>query len=103
MVRKESGTKAFVLCMVAFWLGVLCVMSMGCHVGAEIRVAKIDYVKIPQRLEPEHKIPPAKSCWDIIREILDRKMRLPEMPDMDNTIPIPLYDTPDWEKMKNFA
>ena len=99
MVRKESGTKAFVLCMVAFWLGVLCVLSMGCKATGAIQVSTVDY---KDRYEIEYRWPKAKSWRKIIKEILERKKKpAPMMP--PNTYPIPLYDTPDWKKMKNLA
>ena len=63
--------------------------------------ARIDYDEAVKRGRISLEKAEKKSVRKIIREILDRhkveKFNIP------NTIPIPLYDSLDYDKMKNLA
>ncbi len=97
MVRKESEKKAAGLCIVAFVVGCLVCLFMGC---AEAH-AKIDY---SDQYQLEYKWPVKKSWRQIIKEVLKKKRKQIEPPiDMNETFPIPLYYPPEWEKNKNIA
>jgi hypothetical protein len=89
MVKKESTAKVFVLCLLAFVLGSL---FAGSAFGS------IDY---KDRYELEYKWPVKKSWRKIMRDVIKRKKQKPLQ--WDNTIPIPLYDAPNWERRKNVA
>ena len=81
--------------MIAFVLGVLCVLAMGCNEAQ----ASIDY-----KQQIEYKWPTKKSWRQIIKEVIKKKRKERESPvDMDNTIPIPIYDGIGWDKLKNLA
>ena len=63
--------------------------------------ARIDYDQAVERGRISLEKVEKKSVRKIIREILDRhKIEKSKMP---NTIPIPLYDSLDYDKMKNLA
>ena len=98
MDKRETGS--FILCVLAFVLGCMVVLSMGCKATGAIRVSTIGHV---DRYEIDYKCPKTKSFRKIIQEILERKKNPPMMPNRNNTYPIPLYDSLDWDKMKNLA
>jgi hypothetical protein len=105
MDKREAGS--FILCILAFVLGCMVVLSMGCKATGAIRVSTIGHVDVDHTL-PEHysyvkQRPKTKSWRKIIKEILERKKNTPLIPDNNNTYPIPLYDSLDWDKMKNLA
>ena len=60
--------------------------------------ASIDYKK---RYEASYSRVKQKSFRAIIRDVIRRK-QIKQQP-KDKTIPIPLYDSIDWDKLKNLA
>ena len=80
----------------------ICLVMLLCTCGYVD--ARIDYGK---QYEFEYKTCSKKSWRKIIREVLDKRDRkiervLPKRIE-ENTIPIPLYDSIDWDKLKNLA
>lgn len=63
--------------------------------------ANIDYTDYDQASKIGRRSLNKKSVRMIIREILDRRKAGKES--TPNTIPIPLYDSIDYDKMKNLA
>ena len=95
MVKKESGTKSLAWCIIAFSLGCLICAFMGCNEAQ----ASIDY-----KQQIEYKWPTKKSWRQIIKEVIEKKRKECEPPvDMDDTIPIPIYDGISWDEWWDLA
>jgi hypothetical protein len=76
--------KSFVMCVIVFFV---------CSVGN----AHVDY---SHQYEMAYKQRPRKSVRNIVKEILNRKAAQKKKA---NTVPVPLYDSIDFERVKNLA
>jgi len=75
------------------------ILCMGIVFACGTVTAKIDYIdqyQVEYRKERSGK----KSVGQIIKEVINRKEVQPQS---DSTIPLPMYDSIDWDRLKNLA
>ena len=101
MVDRKEQAKASMWCVLAFIMGCVVCMFMGCNEAH----GKIDHSR---QYQIEYGNMKTKSVRQIIKDILDRKKPVGVPPKWFEflpapTYPIPLYDGVDWDRLKGVA